>query len=287
MPHRICTSEQGNELSYFQRLFGTLLSPDTDLASKLERLFAEETIEFDLSHAFLSRIDLDTETQYFEVVHEPQRSVEAGNTVPLSNTYCRETIEDPDGMMVIDDAFAEGWKDYPAYETLGFRSYIGTTVTSENKLYGTLCFGNATPRETPIAEDEKILVDIFSQWVTYELNQWQGPQIHDPVHGDFAEYDVPSSEIDSLLETVKSRERRLILRSLVDDPTERRLEQIVEPIDADPSEIDLFHTHLPKLEQAGYIRWDRDSNTISRGTNFFEIEPLVGLLDDFTAEFRG
>ena len=287
MSHRICTSGQGSEVSYFQRLFSTLLTPDIDLASKLEQLFAEETAEFNLDHAFLSRIDVEAETQHFELVHEPHRDLEPGNTVPLSSTYCRKTITDPDGVMVVNDALDEGWGDDPAYETFEFGSYIGTTVTSENKLYGTLCFANTTPRETPITDDEKTLIDIFSQWVTYELNQWQGPQIHDPIHGDFAEYDIPPSKIDSLLEVLKSRERRVILWSLVDTTTENRLDSLIETIDTEIPEMELHHTHLPKLEQAGYIKWDQNSNTISRGPHFFEIKPLIQLLDDFIAEFHG
>jgi hypothetical protein len=257
------------------------------MASKLEQLFEEETAEFNLDYAFLSRIDLEAETQYFELVHGSHGALEPGNTVPLSKTYCRKTIADPEGTMAVSDALAEGWGDDPAYEKFGLGSYVGTTVSSENKLYGTLCFANTAPRDTPITDDEKTLIDIFGQWVSYELNQWEGPQIHDPVHGDFVQYDVPSSKIDSLMEILRDRERRVILRSLLDNTTENRLDSVIEGIDTGNRETDLHHNHLPRLEQAGYINWDKNSNTISRGPNFFEIAPLIQLLDELIGEFRG
>jgi hypothetical protein len=39
---------------------------------------------------------------------------------------------------------------------------------------------------------------------------------------------------------------------------------------------ELFHTHLPKLEGAGYIEWDRETQRIRRGPRFDEIAPWSG-----------
>lgn len=43
-------------------------------------------------------------------------------------------------------------------------------------------------------------------------------------------------------------------------------------------EIQLYHTHLPKLEAEGVIEWDRDSQIVSRGPAFKEIEPSLRML---------
>jgi len=43
-------------------------------------------------------------------------------------------------------------------------------------------------------------------------------------------------------------------------------------------EIELTHVHLPKLEEAGYIEWDREAQTASRGPAFEEIEPALRVL---------
>ena len=44
------------------------------------------------------------------------------------------------------------------------------------------------------------------------------------------------------------------------------------------TDIEIFHSHLPKLEHYGYITWDRSSGNISKGPNWDEIEPLIDLL---------
>lgn len=40
----------------------------------------------------------------------------------------------------------------------------------------------------------------------------------------------------------------------------------------------LYHKHLPHLADAGFIEWDRDTNTITRGPRFEDIEPLLELI---------
>lgn len=53
------------------------------------------------------------------------------------------------------------------------------------------------------------------------------------------------------------------------------------PPDSQPhrsSEVQLYHTHLPKLEAEGVIEWDHDSQTVSRGPAFEEYEPALGVL---------
>jgi DNA-binding transcriptional ArsR family regulator len=46
----------------------------------------------------------------------------------------------------------------------------------------------------------------------------------------------------------------------------------------------LHHVHLPKLAEAGYLEYDRDTHTIRRGPNFGEITPLLRLMADHEDE---
>jgi hypothetical protein len=43
---------------------------------------------------------------------------------------------------------------------------------------------------------------------------------------------------------------------------------------------ELVHVHLPKLADAGYVRWDPDGETVRRGPSFGAVEPIVRLLLD-------
>jgi hypothetical protein len=53
-----------------------------------------------------------------------------------------------------------------------------------------------------------------------------------------------------------------------------------------PDEIaeELRETHLPALEEAGYIEWDREAGTIAPGPNFDEAAAHVGNLPDIDGE---
>lgn len=46
----------------------------------------------------------------------------------------------------------------------------------------------------------------------------------------------------------------------------------------------LYHSHLPKLADMGYIEWSPDEGTVRRGPHFDEIEPLLNLLVEHEEE---
>ena len=109
MPHSICTSDADEMLPYFQRLGRTLLASGIEPRTRLEQLFETETDEFDLRYGYLSHIDLENETQHFEFLHGSHETVKIGTTIPLSQSYCKRTVNDPKGTLAINDAPAEGW----------------------------------------------------------------------------------------------------------------------------------------------------------------------------------
>ena len=42
----------------------------------------------------------------------------------------------------------------------------------------------------------------------------------------------------------------------------------------------LYHIHLPKLDDAGLIEWDRDRNQVSKGPKFKTVVDLLGRPDE-------
>lgn len=52
--------------------------------------------------------------------------------------------------------------------------------------------------------------------------------------------------------------------------------------EADPESVRLalYHIHLPKLDDAGLIEWDRDRNQVSKGPKFKTVVDLLGGLDE-------
>lgn len=43
--------------------------------------------------------------------------------------------------------------------------------------------------------------------------------------------------------------------------------------------IRMRHVHLPKLEEYGFIEWNRETHEVSKGPDFEEIRPILELLD--------
>ncbi|WP_254761493.1 helix-turn-helix domain-containing protein [Natrinema marinum] len=45
--------------------------------------------------------------------------------------------------------------------------------------------------------------------------------------------------------------------------------------------LELRHNHLPRLTAVGYVRWDRETDTITRGPLFGTIAPVLTLLMEY------
>ncbi|WP_210424941.1 DUF7344 domain-containing protein [Halorussus halobius] len=46
------------------------------------------------------------------------------------------------------------------------------------------------------------------------------------------------------------------------------------------SSVDVYHNHLPKLDDLGFVSWDRETGVVAPGPQFEEIRPLLELLAD-------
>lgn len=285
MTHSLCTSDAGGVLPSVQRLWRTLLAPNIDPKVKLEELFDHETTEFGLNFAFLSTIDLETETQRFEVVHGSHEMLHPGTTVSLAETYCRKTIADPEGTLAVTDAVAEGWAEDPAYETFELGSYLGTTVLVDDELYGTLCFANTSARDDPFHEEEKAILELHSQWVEYTLALFGMPPFQETRSDAIEARAVSSDAIDSMMGALQSPLRRVVLMALLGDTTEVSVATLERQVDHEHARLRLYHTELPKLAHDGYIVWDADSDTVSTGPRFVEVKPLVQLLKEYDTAF--
>ncbi len=91
--------------------------------------------------------------------------------------------------------------------------------------------------------------------------------------------------MDRVLDTLRKHHRRMILLLLKEGTVETQADVIVRNgNEIKEGEISLVHTHLPKLDDAGYIEWDRETGEISKGPRFEEIEPLLELLENHSDE---
>jgi hypothetical protein len=76
--------------------------------------------------------------------------------------------------------------------------------------------------------------------------------------------------------------RRIVLRLYRKEGNDGvRLSEVVadHPRDRARVEVGLVHSHLPRLEENGFIEWDRPAGRIQKGPHFDALEPVVAAIE--------
>jgi DNA-binding transcriptional ArsR family regulator len=88
-----------------------------------------------------------------------------------------------------------------------------------------------------------------------------------------------TADLDTLFEILADRTRRRTLL-LVEADEVGTVEELLDRLKDDRADaaVSLTHVHLPKLEDAGYIRWDPDDGRITRGPRLSAAAPYLDVL---------
>ena len=94
---------------------------------------------------------------------------------------------------------------------------------------------------------------------------------------------VGDEGFDNALHALSDKYRRQLLLSLLehnpqDDNDHDPLNLLSETEEAEVLQSELVHKHLPKLDDMGYISWNRTTNKISKGPNWDDVSPLLKLM---------
>jgi len=102
------------------------------------------------------------------------------------------------------------------------------------------------------------------------------------------------TQFSEMLDVLSRRPRRRILFRLLREndlhnPQDDDSPQIPDDVEINDEnlnslEIAMTHTHLPKLEEHGFIEWERKTNAIRQGPRFEEIQPLLELMQNHADE---
>lgn len=91
--------------------------------------------------------------------------------------------------------------------------------------------------------------------------------------------------IDRILDNLCDRYRRLILLRLKEGAIEREDDVLRQELyDRERRKQELIHHHLPRLQDVGYVEWDRQTGKLSKGPRFDEVEPFFELLEEHASE---
>jgi hypothetical protein len=95
--------------------------------------------------------------------------------------------------------------------------------------------------------------------------------------------------MDELFEALSNVHRRRLLVALIDHNPQRDSVDVPEVVHEgekalETLQIEFYHSHLPKLEESGFIGWNRDTHEVVKGPRFDEIRPLLELMRDHADE---
>lgn len=125
-----------------------------------------------VDNGHLTRID--QETDFWEAIAstDPDNGdFPEGLVLDLQTTYCRRTI-DADDPIALDNVPEQGWADDPAYETHNLHCYMGTPLTVDDEIYGTVCFVSHDPREEPFSEADTMFAELIARLLEHELEYY-------------------------------------------------------------------------------------------------------------------
>jgi PAS domain S-box-containing protein len=170
--------ERERTIEFLQTLYDVATDAGLSPREKITQLLEVGPEQLGLPYGHLTRIEVDEGrpgggTQTVVEASGDHELLQPGDSCPLSRSYCRNTIESDD-LFVVQNALDAGWIDDPAYVAFDLGCYIGTKVSVDGELYGTVFFASAEPREEPFTEAERTFVRLMSQLVAYELERVGG-----------------------------------------------------------------------------------------------------------------
>ena len=146
--------------------------PSRPFEEKLMDLFELGCERFNLEIGGLARIDPTTDSFEVEAVSGDHDELTPGASVPLSETYCRATVDEETVVEVTDpDRF--GFGDTLAYEEFGVETYLGTRISLENEHDRTFFFVSTDSRARSFTEAERTFHHLMAQWIKFELQRKQ------------------------------------------------------------------------------------------------------------------
>lgn len=254
-------------LGHLLELSTQVFDPSRAFAERLVSALERKRQHLGLSHGMVTHIDQEADREEILLTAGSGGALAEGETVPLSEMYCRETVAADAGRLVIECASEEGWADDPAYRRFGLETYVGSVVEFGGDRRGTVCFLDETPREESLPAAEIDLVTLLARWASYELARTTGRAGIEAADDRLASLldPIETDAVDTALEILAHPIRRELVAYLagVDDPVSvgdlAGHLAATGGIAGEPRErieIALVHSHLPKLANAGVVAYD-------------------------------
>ena len=94
-------------------------------------------------------------------------------------------------------------------------------------------------------------------------------------------------KLDRAAEALSNSRRRSLLSDLKEKNPQHVEIGVAAEGDDTGADLRLVHVHLPKLEEYGYVSWDRETGEIVRGPDWEEVRPLLEDLEEHGEDLGG
>ncbi len=157
----------GTDDPFHRRLYETVADADLTFEEKVTRMLDVGRDRFGLEFGLFCRIR-DGTVAVQQVVGDHDR-LQPGTKRGVWQTYCRQVVSKR-RPVAIENVREDGERQVVT-DGAGIYAYLGTPIELEGQLYGSLCFGSDEPRTEPFTEDERVFVELLSEWLSYELER--------------------------------------------------------------------------------------------------------------------
>jgi len=167
---RATRDQPPSETEILGELHRTLTETDGSVSEKIEALLAVGQSHLRMDAGVVAAVDGDR--YEIELLYGDQlpADVSEGTTLPLSETLCERPLEDGETYAVEDiPVEAPALANRTTVTAFDARRYIGTPLVVDDEPYGALCFYASQRQPTELDDRDRMLVEVISQLISYEL----------------------------------------------------------------------------------------------------------------------
>lgn len=162
--------EPTRDSEYRKELYEARQVKDLPLAEKLEQFLSIGRKYLDVENGHLKLVDHARGRHHVVAsVGGPAAFIEIGDVHDHASTFCRLAM-DLDVPLSVTHAEEQGWADDPAYHAHDLECYLGTSVTVDGELFGSLCFVSRAARSREFSASERAFVELLASIIGTELS---------------------------------------------------------------------------------------------------------------------
>ncbi|MGF1460909.1 MAG: PAS domain S-box protein [Leptolyngbyaceae cyanobacterium] len=160
-----------NSENAIRKLYEITSASDTDFQERLKQLLQFGREQFGLEVGQLAQITGDT---YQITTAQLSNGVTtAGAILDLQQQFCANVVKIQKTLSITHASEQSQWADHPAYQAFGIEAYLGTPVTVNNQIFGTLAFTSRTPHSGSFHPVDRELLQLMAQWIGVTIERRQ------------------------------------------------------------------------------------------------------------------